>query len=114
MNDVHISGVIVNTNIKEIDRLLSELFIDYEYNLEEFELYIEADDFDLFFRLDTNDKDILVSSLYGEGLESAQQLLSKISGIFNENNIIYSFNYYEENPSESGNEKLLEISHPDY
>jgi len=123
MSDIHMSGIIANTNMKELDKIFKQLFNDYPYSIENMsELYVENDDFDIFIHDDNvvregyskGNYDYLVSGLHNGGLDKAQNLLNKIAEVLESYNLKYSFEFFEENLQGAEKEKQYIIRHPEF
>ncbi|MBW4606356.1 MAG: hypothetical protein KME22_03800 [Hassallia sp. WJT32-NPBG1] len=123
MSDVHISGIVANTNMNELDKIFKQLFHDCPYSIENMsELYVENVDFDIFIQDDSvvrekypkGNYDYLVSGLHNGDLDKAQNLLNEIASALEAHNLKYSFEFFEENSQGVEKEKQHIIRHPDF
>ena len=123
MANVHMCGIIANTNMNQLESIFKQLFQNCDYSLENMgELYIEDADFDIFIQDDIaktkeytqGNYDYLVSGLHQGGLAEAQSLLEKIAATLEANNLKYSFEFFEENSQGVEKEKQHIIRHREF
>lgn len=123
MSDVHMCGIIANTNMKQLDYIFRQLFKNCKYSIENMsELYIENTEFDIFIQDDSakikgyvkGNYDYLFNGLHEGGLDKARRLLEEISATLERNNLKYSFEFFEEDSQGIEKEKQYLIKHPEF